>query len=337
MGLMLYKAPRPWKSDSRLTWVLLFMLVAALAADRVFGQPAPGFVAGPDPLRDRLAGRAHAAGIDPGAMGDMVLRGRVAGLSDEQLLLLGNRVIQIAEQGLPCLPVLNRVCQGFAKGAPFERIEAVCERIEGRLHEGAGLVDRAFPEMTVKPGGASTGPVSGARLGLIDQTAFALEKGVPPASIETIFSDFRGAGQPPAQARAVGSPLIAVTSLVSEGVPPGTCLEFVTEACRRGVCGPVLTDLSLAMARSIRSGGREEILQQVMNGLRQRVAPAEIIRRLPGGMPGAFPPPHPHPPGSPGPGAFPPAPPQGGMRPPDDPGRRGGHGEGRAGDHPGKR
>jgi hypothetical protein len=327
---------QPPKSLSRTACAMLLVLLATLAGSRASGQPGPGPGAGFDPARNELTHRARVAGIPPDAFDDLMLRGRNAGFSDRQLAALGNRVLGICDQGLPCLLVLDRVRQGIAKGAPYDRIESACDRIENRLREGASLVDRAFPELAGARGDRTRdpGPGPGERLALIDQTAFALEKGVPPASVEAIFGSLRVAGPAPVQARAVVPPLIAMTSLVSEGVPPGPCLAFITEACRSGVCGPDLTGLSLAMAQAMRAGGRDEILHQVLDGLRRRVPPGEIIRELPGGRPGhRLRPPPPGPPGPDGgrPGARP-----GGARPPDDPGRRGGHGEGRRGDPHGK-
>lgn len=318
------------KSISPAAHGALIILVATLAAGQALGQPPPGPPPALSPKLEQLTRRAGEVGLAPGALGDMFRRGREAGFAEEQLAALGDRVLRIADQDLPCLQVLNRVHQGFAKGAPFDRIEAACDRLETRLREGAGLVDRAFPNLVVKLNGRPPGPGPGDRLALIDQTAFALEKGVPPASVEAVFSDFRVAGPPVEQARAVGHPLIAVTSLVSEGVPPGTSMEFVAEACRRGVCGSALTDLSLAMAHAMRAGDRDEILSRVMNSLRRGVPPRAIIQGLPGGPPpGGMQPPHHPPPGSLMPGTSPPGSQPGGARPPDDPGRRGGHGEGR--------
>lgn len=254
---------------------------------------------------------------------DLRSRARQAGVGEESLGPWIERIHRLEQEGLPWEPVADRIRQGLAKGADAARIEMACSRLESRLRDGGRLIDGVFDGHDRLPGSAA----AGARLALIDQTAFALDKGIPPESIGQLFTRVEMPGTAVERMNGARAPLLAFTSLASAGIAPDRGLQFVSEVHQGGIRGAALEELGLAVAQSLRAGDTLDAIQQrIRDGLRRGVAPGQIVNGLrgarkgpPGGTAG--------PPGGPRTGP-------GGLRPPqDDPGRPGrpGGGTGRGG------
>lgn len=289
---------------------------AALAAGTLAaGAPASA---------DAWLARARAAGVAADAAENLRTEALSAGLSAAQVQALGERVARVAEQRLPWQPVLDRARQGLAKGAPFERIDAVCAGLEARLHEGAALVDNAFPGADVKR------PIGG-RSELIDHTTFALEKGVQPTTLTSMFTTLNGAPTAASAAAAATvtvytAPVVALTSLSAEGVPAGDGVALVTQAWQSGVRDGDLENLGLTLSQALRNGQPASLVNDTCDRFRRREAVQQILGDLRNRFGG---PPHDGQlgPGGPGPnGGPPPRPGQPGGGPgPIRPGLGGGH------------
>lgn len=321
-------------------------------------QPAPpprGGLPGPPPPAE-----AYRAAPSLNTLENLRAEALAAGLSEVQARILIDRIDRLATGRLPWRPVIDRTRQGLAKGASFERIEAVCATLEARLRSGALLVDGAFaasgpsrpgapesPGGGARPGGADSpdSPRPGgdaARIALIDHTTFALEQGVPAQSLSTLFSTLgretpfnpaagtAGAPISPHPLAALTSPVVALTTLSSEGVPSPRGVEVVTAAWRNGMRDGQMEDLGLGLALALRSGRPpEEIMNRVVDMCRRGVPPEKILGDFPRPGPrfqgpnrpgrGSAPAWMPGRSGGPGdrPGRRP------GDRPPDDPGKRG--------------
>ena len=288
------KRPAPWLG------ALLSLLLLLPAGARA--------LAGPDDLEDLRA------------------RARAANIGEEPLAAWTERIQRLEHEGLPWEPVVDRIRQGLAKGADAARIETACGRLEERLRQGGRLVDGIFDGSARLPGSEA----AGSRLVLIDQTAFALEKGVTEEAFGQLFRQVPLPGTPLERMNGARAPLLAYTSLTSEGVAPDRGLRFVSEVHQGGVRGAALEEIGLAAAQSLRAGVNLDTIQgQIMDGLRRGIPAAQIARGLrghPGGpqLPAGTLRGQPH---RPGVGS-------GGMNPPrNDPGRRGqpGGGGGRHG------
>lgn len=301
---------------------------AALAergADVTLAAAAPAAAApaaGAPASADAWLARARAAGVAADAAENLRTEALSAGLSPAQVQALGERVARVAEQRLPWQPVLDRARQGLAKGAPFERIDAVCAGLEARLHEGAALVDKAFPGTDVKR------PIGG-RSELIDHTTFALEKGVQPTALTSMFTTLDGAPTPASAAATVTvytAPVVALTSLSAEGVPAGDGVALVTQAWQSGVRDGDLENLGLTLSQALRNGQPASLVNDTCDRFRRREAVQQILGDLRNRFGG---PPHDGRlgPGGPGPnGGLPPRPGQPGGGPgPIRPGLGGGH------------
>lgn len=275
----------------------LLLLALLIAAPRVMAQGA--------------AAAAGTASLVPDQIEDLRARARQAGIGDESLGPWIERIQRLEQDGLPWEPVADRIRQGLAKGADAARIEAACGRLESRLRDGGRLIDRIFDGHERLPGSAA----AGARLSLIDQTAFALDKGITPDAIDRLFTQVQMPGTAVERMQGARAPLLAYTSLASEGIAPDRGLQFVSEAHQGGIRGAALEELGLAVAQSLRAGDTLDAIQQrIRDGLRRGVAPGKIISGLRGarkGSQGATG----GPPGGPHTGP-------GGLRPPrSDPGR----------------
>jgi hypothetical protein len=262
---------------SRLVLFLAGVLLMTLPAPAVFGQPESALGAGSGRVTSETPARAPTGGVDPEAIAELVTQGRALGMSESHLSALTGRIIRLAREGLPFEPVLDRVRQGMVKNVGAERIDEVCARLELRLRESAELVDRAFPEAAAWQGSAHDPPGCG-RLALIDQTAFALEKGVPSPTLAALFATLKASPGPrPEETCAMQSPVVALTSLAVQGMPAEQGFEFVTGAYRHGVRSKNLEELARAIARA---GADEETLRFVRDRLRGGAPPGDIIRHL---------------------------------------------------------
>ncbi len=243
--------------------------------------PAVSWADAPVPTRiDPILTRARERGINPDDLVRLCDEARRRGLTDADGLALADAVLRMAEENLPHRPVYDRILQGLAKNVPPDRINAVVLGMERKLRVGAALVDGSLAEATSlrTAGPADAGARS--RLSLIDQTTFAIEKGVPETSIAAVFAELKVSSATPADVlHALQSPVVALTSLASEGVPPEQGLRLVTQAFRDGWRGQNLEMLAMAVAHAP-PGDRDRVARYVREQLRQGKPPEEILRDM---------------------------------------------------------
>lgn len=296
-----------------LAGVLLALPVRALA------QPP---AASPE-LAGALA-EARTAGVPAEPLDDLLTRGAEAGFTDVQLATLVRTLATLSADELPAGPVLDRVFQGTAKGVAPDRIVTAAVRSGERIRQAGRIVDG------VLPGNAPGLAKEPARRRLIDQSAFALDRGVTEEALRQTLTGFSDGATPVERWRSAQAPVMAVTSLTAEGVSGPEGLEVVREAWQAGLRGRALEELGLGMAAAIHGGQNSEaVRRRVVEALRRGIPPGQIIRQLrPSGPPardGLGTPPGARPrlgdERGRGPG-------RDGGAPPDDPGRRGRRGGG---------
>lgn len=309
--------------------VLLLPMTGRLAAGQTGSASSPASGADLATLTDQ----ARAAGVPVVELNDLLVRGRTSGLSEDQLGRFVGTLTGLAQDGLPLKPMFDRMRQGLVKKAPPERIDFAITKLDRRLRESGQLVDAAFPDVNAghSPMGltADSPPtrVFEARRRLIDQTAFALDQGVPAAALTTTLTEFRVGATPFERLTSTRAPLLALTSLTAEGLPPDQGLAFVRELHAGGARGPAMEDLGFGVAQAIKHGADPmKMRKEIKSALDRGVPPGQILRDIhERGRDG-------HPTGPP-PGMDPPGGRRdhGGPPPPDDPGRRGRRGSGGGG------
>jgi hypothetical protein len=319
-------APRGVSAPTRRRGRGLATLVLALAAGLALLPPSTASAAPPAPSPELAAALANArqAGVPAEPIDDLLSRGADAGFTDEQLTTLVRTLAALAADELPAGPVLDRVFQGTAKQVAPDRIVTAALRSSERIRQAGRVVDGVLPASA--PGLAK----EPARRRLIDQSAFALDRGVSEEALRETLTGFSDGTTPVERWRSAQAPVLAVTSLTAEGVPAPEGLEVVREAWQAGFRGRALEELGLGMAAAIHGGeNSERVRRRVIEALRRGIPPGQILRQLrPNGPPprdGLGPPPGVRPrlgdERGRGPG-------HDGGAPPDDPGRRGRRGGG---------
>jgi len=300
------------------TWTHRALAILAIATIAATGAAAPRATAAP---LDDLLVRARKHGIDADDLVRLVDDARRRGMTEADATGLAETVVETAEDDLPAMPVYDRIRQGLVKNAPSDRITDVVTHLRRKLRVGAALVDGSLAEAAGARALPPGDPGSRSRLVLIDQTTFAIEKGVPETSIAAVFSDLKPEdSEAPADVlAAMQSPVVALTSFAAEGVPPEQGLKFVTEAYRNGCRNQDLEMMAMVVAHAP-PPDRDRIAGFIREQLREGHPPREILGHIRDRM-GLPPPPPGMGPGDrlrPGPG--------GENRPPIDPGNRRGRG-----------
>jgi hypothetical protein len=319
---------------------LLAVLLTPLPVRLVQAQPNAATTADSGGDVRRMLERARTAGVPGPDLDDLMLRGREAGLTDAQLGRFVTTLAGLAEDGLPLKPMLDRMRQGLVKKAPPERIDFAVTKLDRRLRESGRLVDEAFPGVPVvtaaTPAPDRQRPAIEARRRLIDQAAFALDQGVPPAALRTSITEFTEGATPADRLVSARAPMLALTSLTIEGMAPEAGLAMVRDFHAAGARGPAMEDLGFGVAQAVKHGADPNAIHaEIRDAISRGIPPGQILKGIRDrarrdGPPGGHPPGHGlDRPDRGGHGGPPP--------PPDDPGRRGrrgngrGHGTGRGG------
>jgi hypothetical protein len=173
----------------RRTWTAIILGGALLTAATAFaGQPLDQVHAAVERSgvsredRDALlqeAERALKAGVPAADLEVIVLRGRDRGLTAAMVRELIRTASRAGEQGLSVRPVLDRIEQGLAKGAPAELITAASQRLVEHLAAAGPLVDRV-----ARSGLRTASPDD--RTYAVETVARALERSVPGTLITDI-------------------------------------------------------------------------------------------------------------------------------------------------------
>jgi hypothetical protein len=190
------------------------------------------------------AERALRAGVPAEDLEVIMLRGAERGAPAGTVRELIGIAALTAEQRLPVRPVLDRIEQGLAKGAPPERIAAASRQLHERLAAAGPLV-----------GGLETRGLKAAssreRQEAIESVARALERSVPDAVLMRTGDTARQHGRSMAQFdRAVRS----LTLVVGSGMPADRAARLIEETVERGFTERDYARFERTMSDALRRG-----------------------------------------------------------------------------------
>jgi hypothetical protein len=231
------------------TTALLIMLAVPASA----GQPPEGVRSAVDSAgyigEDRAAllqeaERAFRAGVPAEDLEVIILRSQERGSAAGTVRKLIGIAALTAEQRLPVRPVLDRIEQGLAKGAPPERIAAASLQLHEKLASAgpivAGLETRGLTTVSARE-----------REEAIESVARALERSVPDSVILNTGDTARERGRSMAQFdRAVRSLTLAVGS----GIPADRAARLIQESLERGLTERDYTRFDRTMSEAFHRG-----------------------------------------------------------------------------------
>lgn len=88
-----------------------------------------------------LIERAIQAGLDGDRITEIEQRANISGVGDQDLVLLLEPAVELAEQNLPSDFVIQKMMEGFAKNVPAGRMTPVLQSIRDQTPEAASLAD----------------------------------------------------------------------------------------------------------------------------------------------------------------------------------------------------
>ena len=164
--------------------------------------------------------------------------GQTRGHAPESINRLLDHAKRALDQGLPERPVVNKIKEGLAKGAPPERIRPVIRDMVDRLRKARDMLREMAPERSRKssPEGSRATEVM----------AEALGRGVTIDEIRSLNRS-RGKGAVSREALAFGAKGLALTK--EGGLKAPETLPVVGEAIRQGFRANELLDLGREMKK----------------------------------------------------------------------------------------
>ena len=139
------------------------------------------------------------------------------------------RVLDSARaEGLPVEPLVSKVLEGAAKGAPGARIVLVVRTLHHALAEARAALGAGATEMELVAGAA------------------ALQAGLRPGALVDLR---RARGT-----RAVAGPLVVLADLIARGVPPSAASDAVLRLSRANATDAAFATLRRDVERDIASG-----------------------------------------------------------------------------------
>lgn len=88
-----------------------------------------------------LIERAIQAGLDGDRITEIEQRANISGVGDQDLVLLLEPAVELAEQNLPSDFVIQKMMEGFAKNVPAGRMTPVLQSIRDQTPEAASMAD----------------------------------------------------------------------------------------------------------------------------------------------------------------------------------------------------
>jgi hypothetical protein len=190
----------------------------------------------------RALKQAPLTGEEKKVLGDQVRAALRAGVPAEDVEIIVTRSIargagaatlgrfldtaaQVARQGLPVRPVLDRIEQGLSKGVPPERIDAAGKRLADGLANAKPLVDGLLQNGLP----AGTG---GAKDAALESVARAGEQSLSAGTMQALGETIRAQGQSLDQfERAVRT----LSFLAGNGMPADAAERVVRSSIERGI------------------------------------------------------------------------------------------------------
>lgn len=285
-----------------------------------------------------LIEQGRAAGADAALMRTVATRAQDAGFSTQATADLLRPAVDLAEQGLPAAPLMNKALEGLAKQVPAARMGPVLRQLGTHTQEAGALVSTwASRGDTQALLGRSGPPPQAERNRLITTIAEARQQNLPLPAVEQFLNRLPDAVERrPVSLSEVTTAVGTMPDLPAVRENPTLAQELLSAALNAGYDAESLRQLPAALEQAQRTSSRPTTA--IARGAAQAITkgtPASAVLRslfqgsIPGGGPPAGvepgasgnPPGQGKPPGAGGrpPGAGPPEDP-GGSGPPEDPG-----------------
>jgi hypothetical protein len=193
---------------------------------------------------DALATRAARAGVDIELLQTVRARAAEQGLSTAEVARLIGPAVDLAENGLPSQPVLQKVLEGLSKRVPPAQLGTVVDRLAAATGR-AGAVGDSWLARTDVPRGlrepaARFALVEGLTHGLAQENAGP----VLEALLERLPRDLRRSSAGPAD---VAAAFRIAPSLPTAAAEPAQTARLLGQALAAGFSGPDLLQLPAAL------------------------------------------------------------------------------------------
>lgn len=222
---------------------------------------------------------ARQAGIPADDVMIIVTRGLERGVGAAMLGRFLDTSAQVARQGLPVRPVLDRIEQGLSKGVPPERIDAAGKRLADGLAKAKPLVDGLLQN------GLPHG-TGGAKDAALESVARAGEQSLSAGMMQGLGETVRAQGQSLDQfERAVRT----LSFLAGNGMPADAAERVVQAGIERGLTERDYARLERKVSDMVRQGrSMDEIVRAADRQAREGRIPGDSRgsghqERTPGG------------------------------------------------------
>jgi hypothetical protein len=270
------------------------------------------------------------AGADAALMRTVATRAQDAGFSAQATADLLRPAVDLAEQGLPATPLMNKALEGLAKQVPPARMGPVLRQLGTYTREAGALVSTwASRGETQALLGRSGPPPQAEQNRLITTVAEARQQDLPLPTVEQFLRRLSGAVERrPVSLSAVATAVGTMPDLPAARENPALARTLLNAALSAGYDAESLRQLPAALEQARRTSSRPTtaIARGAARAITRGTPASAVLRSLfQGSIPGGAPP------ASVGPGASGSPPGQGkppgaggrppGAGPPEDPGR----------------
>jgi hypothetical protein len=192
-------------------------------------------------------------------------------LSTQAMLQLQERVVALAQAGLPVEPVVAKVQEGLTKRVA----EQVLARVTARMEEHVRQAGRVLDDLRADGADANGDPEQ--RRVRTREMAMYMWQGLGEGDCERLRQRLRDSHDTDDFVAAAG----AVVRLREEGVEPRRALGAVDEALGQGYRAGELRQLHTLVAGAHRNGASlDEVLAEVEDGLGQGLGVGEMFRHM---------------------------------------------------------
>lgn len=276
----MYRTAQPWLGIA--LGLVLFALVLPASA---WGQ---------SPVSS-LIEQGRAAGADAALMRTVATRAQNAGFSAQATADLLRPAVDLAEQGLPTAPLMNKALEGLAKQVPATRMGPVLQQLGTHTQEAGALVSTwASRGDTQALLGRSGPPPQAERNRLITTIAEARQQNLPLPAVEQFLNRLPDAVERrPVSLSEVTTAVGTMPDLPAARENPALARELLSAALNAGYDAESLRQLPAALEQAQRASPRPTaaIARGAAQAITEGTPAATVLRSLfQGSIPGGGPP-----------------------------------------------
>lgn len=273
-----------------LLWCLLWCLLMAL----------PALLHAQDASLDQLIRRAQAAGIEQSSLQELRQRAAQQGLSNDQLALLLEPAVNLAEQDLPSEALFSKALEGLSKGVSPNRILPVLQNLKSNTVTMAPVVDNWMgkPEVTDMLRKNKGMNRNAFRKEMIKSVARGSSAEITSESISALLEEV---GSDDIMSESTPQSIVAAVGIYAElptsAQNPEMSRSLLIRSLKAGFSSSDLQKLpgAMSVAQQRSQLPAASVLQGVANQMRDGIPAQEILKNLfngnvGGGPPGGIPP-----------------------------------------------